>query len=57
MLPDRASAALMPRPARAVSRTDNGAGAASRRKILALKPALIVPGHGDPFVPDETTPI
>ncbi|MFD0547874.1 MBL fold metallo-hydrolase [Streptomyces rectiviolaceus] len=30
---------------------------ASRRKILALKPALIVPGHGDPFVPDENTPI
>ncbi|MCG8971588.1 hypothetical protein [Streptomyces sp. CL12-4] len=30
---------------------------ASRRKILALKPALIVPGHGDPFVPNENTPI
>lgn len=24
---------------------------ASRRKILALKPALIVPGHGAPFTP------
>ncbi|MGP3638153.1 MBL fold metallo-hydrolase, partial [Streptomyces sp. 24-1644] len=30
---------------------------ASRRKILALEPALVVPGHGDPFVPDENTPI
>ncbi|WP_051866520.1 hypothetical protein [Streptomyces griseus] len=30
---------------------------ASRSKILALKPALVVPGHGDPFIPDENTPI
>ncbi|MGC9542504.1 MBL fold metallo-hydrolase [Streptomyces sp. UG1] len=30
---------------------------ASRRKILALRPSLIVPGHGEPFVPDENTPI
>ncbi|MFD3734191.1 hypothetical protein [Streptomyces sp. NPDC058632] len=29
---------------------------ASRRKILALKPALVVPGHGEPFVPDENNP-
>ncbi|MFC6063079.1 MBL fold metallo-hydrolase [Streptomyces ochraceiscleroticus] len=30
---------------------------ASRRKILDLKPALIVPGHGAPFVPSKNTPV
>ncbi|GAA2531438.1 MULTISPECIES: MBL fold metallo-hydrolase [Streptomyces] len=30
---------------------------ASRRKILALGPALIVPGHGVPFAPDGNTPV
>ena len=29
---------------------------ASRERILALEPTLIVPGHGAPFVPDEGTP-
>ena len=28
----------------------------SRAKILALSPALIVPGHGSPFAPDAGTP-
>ncbi|AUG75015.1 MBL fold metallo-hydrolase [Kitasatospora sp. MMS16-BH015] len=31
--------------------------AASRRALLALAPALIVPGHGHPFVPTEQTPV
>lgn len=31
--------------------------AASRRRVLDLSPALIVPGHGAPFVPATTTPI
>ena len=31
--------------------------AASRRRVLALAPIQIVPGHGAPFVPDESTPI
>jgi len=30
---------------------------ASREKVLALRPALIVPGHGAPFVPGPDTPI
>jgi glyoxylase-like metal-dependent hydrolase (beta-lactamase superfamily II) len=29
---------------------------ASRSRILALAPAWIVPGHGAPFRPGETTP-
>jgi len=29
---------------------------ASRERILALEPTLIVPGHGAPFVPDDGTP-
>jgi glyoxylase-like metal-dependent hydrolase (beta-lactamase superfamily II) len=28
----------------------------SRATLLALAPALIVPGHGEPFTPDEKTP-
>jgi glyoxylase-like metal-dependent hydrolase (beta-lactamase superfamily II) len=31
--------------------------AASRRRVLSLTPALIVPGHGAPFVPDAATPV
>ncbi len=31
--------------------------AASRRRVLALSPVLIVPGHGAPFAPDQTTPV
>lgn len=29
---------------------------ASREKVLALNPALIVPGHGAPFIPGSKTP-
>lgn len=29
---------------------------ASRKRVLAMNPALIVPGHGAPFTPDERTP-
>jgi glyoxylase-like metal-dependent hydrolase (beta-lactamase superfamily II) len=29
---------------------------ASRERVLALRPALIVPGHGPPFAPDASTP-
>jgi glyoxylase-like metal-dependent hydrolase (beta-lactamase superfamily II) len=29
---------------------------ASRERVLALNPALIVPGHGAPFAPDAGTP-
>lgn len=29
---------------------------ASRQRILELSPALVIPGHGPAFVPDETTP-
>ena len=28
----------------------------SRAKVLGLKPALVVPGHGEPFVPSGQTP-
>jgi glyoxylase-like metal-dependent hydrolase (beta-lactamase superfamily II) len=31
--------------------------AASRQQVLDLGPARIVPGHGEPFVPDESTPV
>ncbi|WP_405521571.1 MBL fold metallo-hydrolase [Streptomyces canus] len=30
---------------------------AAREKVLALNPALIVPGHGVPFVPSPSTPL
>jgi glyoxylase-like metal-dependent hydrolase (beta-lactamase superfamily II) len=30
---------------------------ASREKVLALRPALIVPGHGAPFAPTDDTPL
>lgn len=30
---------------------------ASRRRILELSPILIIPGHGDGFVPDAATPV
>ncbi|MCX4405903.1 MULTISPECIES: MBL fold metallo-hydrolase [unclassified Streptomyces] len=30
---------------------------AAREKVLALNPALIVPGHGAPFVPSPSTPL
>lgn len=30
---------------------------AAREKVLALGPALIVPGHGAPFVPSASTPV
>jgi glyoxylase-like metal-dependent hydrolase (beta-lactamase superfamily II) len=36
--------------------TDSDALHASRVKILALSPALIVPGHGKAFAPDAGTP-
>ncbi len=29
---------------------------ASRERVLAREPALIVPGHGAPFVPGDRTP-
>jgi len=30
---------------------------ASRETVLGLRPALIVPGHGAPFVPTASTPV
>jgi glyoxylase-like metal-dependent hydrolase (beta-lactamase superfamily II) len=30
---------------------------ASREKVLSLRPALIVPGHGAPFAPTDDTPL
>ena len=30
---------------------------AARERILALDPALIVPGHGEPFAPGPSTPL
>ncbi|MFG2943318.1 MBL fold metallo-hydrolase [Streptomyces sp. NPDC048282] len=30
---------------------------AAREQVLALSPTLIVPGHGAPFVPSDTTPL
>jgi glyoxylase-like metal-dependent hydrolase (beta-lactamase superfamily II) len=36
--------------------TDPDALHASRAKILALSPELIVPGHGKAFAPDAGTP-
>lgn len=30
---------------------------AAREKVLTLGPALIVPGHGAPFAPSESTPL
>jgi glyoxylase-like metal-dependent hydrolase (beta-lactamase superfamily II) len=30
---------------------------ASRERVLALAPALVVPGHGAPFVPGPSTPL
>jgi glyoxylase-like metal-dependent hydrolase (beta-lactamase superfamily II) len=30
---------------------------ASRERVLALGPALVVPGHGPAFVPDASTPV
>jgi glyoxylase-like metal-dependent hydrolase (beta-lactamase superfamily II) len=35
---------------------DREALRASREKVLALRPALIVPGHGAPFTPSADTP-
>jgi glyoxylase-like metal-dependent hydrolase (beta-lactamase superfamily II) len=31
--------------------------AQQRRRILDLQPALIIPGHGEPFTPSEKTPV
>jgi glyoxylase-like metal-dependent hydrolase (beta-lactamase superfamily II) len=36
---------------------DRGVLRASRERVLALSPALIVPGHGAPFRPTESTPL
>jgi len=36
---------------------DQDAVTASRRRILALSPSLVVPGHGPGFRPDESTPV
>lgn len=30
---------------------------ASRERVLALKPARIIPGHGPAFFPDDSTPV
>ncbi len=30
---------------------------ASRERVLAMDPALVVPGHGPAFAPDESTPL
>jgi glyoxylase-like metal-dependent hydrolase (beta-lactamase superfamily II) len=35
---------------------DAGVLASSRRLVLDLEPALVVPGHGPPFVPGPATP-
>lgn len=29
----------------------------SRRRVLDLRPVRVVPGHGEPFVPDASTPV
>ncbi|MEV4644367.1 MBL fold metallo-hydrolase [Saccharopolyspora sp. NPDC049357] len=44
-------------PAEDPTSSDNETLRVSRRKILDLEPALIVPGHGEAFVPDESTPV
>jgi glyoxylase-like metal-dependent hydrolase (beta-lactamase superfamily II) len=31
--------------------------AASRQRVLALKPTLVIPGHGPAFTPDASTPV
>jgi glyoxylase-like metal-dependent hydrolase (beta-lactamase superfamily II) len=31
--------------------------ARSREKVLALRPSLVIPGHGGPFRPDAETPV
>jgi glyoxylase-like metal-dependent hydrolase (beta-lactamase superfamily II) len=36
---------------------DAGVLRASRERVLALAPALVVPGHGPAFVPDAGTPV
>ncbi len=36
---------------------DAGVLRASRQRILALKPAQIIPGHGPAFVPGDSTPV
>ncbi|SDZ58579.1 Glyoxylase, beta-lactamase superfamily II [Asanoa ishikariensis] len=36
--------------------TDRDVLRASRERVLAMNPALIVPGHGAPFAPDTRTP-
>jgi len=28
----------------------------SRERVLAMGPVLVIPGHGQPFVPDASTP-
>ncbi|MDI1466026.1 MBL fold metallo-hydrolase [Catellatospora sp. KI3] len=43
-------------PAHDPKATDSAALTASRARVLALRPSLIVPGHGAAFVPDENTP-
>ena len=30
---------------------------ASRERVLAMRPAMIVPGHGEPFAPSDATPL
>ena len=37
--------------------TDRDVLRASREKVLGLRPALIVPGHGAPFAPAANTPV
>jgi glyoxylase-like metal-dependent hydrolase (beta-lactamase superfamily II) len=36
---------------------DRAALRASREQVLSLRPALIVPGHGEPFAPTDRTPL
>jgi len=36
---------------------DRDALRASRERVLGLRPALIVPGHGEPFVPTADSPL
>jgi glyoxylase-like metal-dependent hydrolase (beta-lactamase superfamily II) len=43
-------------PAKDSRATDDAALHAGRRRVLALAPALIVPGHGPAFTPVEGTP-
>jgi len=37
--------------------TDRDVLRTSRQSVLALKPVTVIPGHGEPFSPDDSTPV